>query len=61
VIERYRRPDLGHLEIEMTVEDPAVLQKPWTRKLVSHLDPDGDVLEEVCVENNKDPEHMVGK
>ena len=37
VVERYRRPDMGHLEIEMTVEDPGVLAKPWTTKRVSDL------------------------
>jgi hypothetical protein len=60
VIERYRRPDLGHLELEMTVEDPAVLERPWTTKRVSNLDPDGDFEENIC-ENEKDYQHMVGK
>ena len=61
VIERYRRPDLGRLELEITVEDPAVLEKPWTERRVSRLVPEEDIEEEVCVENNKDLEHMVGK
>jgi hypothetical protein len=37
VVERYRRPDLGHLELEMTIEDPAVLQKPWRQMRTAHL------------------------
>jgi hypothetical protein len=61
VIERYRRPDLGHLELEMTVDDPAVLQKPWTSRQVSVLDPAGEVEEYICSENNRDVQHLVGK
>jgi hypothetical protein len=60
VIERMRRPDLGHLEIEFTIEDPATYAKPWVIKRVADLDPDDDIGEYVC-ENNHDPEHMVGK
>jgi hypothetical protein len=61
VVERYRRPDLGHLETEVTVEDPAVLAKPWTFKRVSELAPTEEVREFMCTENNQDPAHMVGK
>ncbi len=60
VIERMRRPDLGHLEIEFTIDDPGTYAKPWIIKRVADLDPDDDVGEYVC-ENNHDPEHMVGK
>jgi hypothetical protein len=62
VIERFRRPDLGHLEREITFDDPSAFKKPWTLKRVSSLAPKGiDVLEYVCAENNKDVEHLVGK
>lgn len=61
IVERYRRIDLGHLETEITVEDPPVLRKPWTQKRISNLDPNGDNDEYICTENNKDVEHMVGK
>ncbi len=60
VTERLRRPDLGHLEIEFTIDDPGAYAKPWTIKRIADLDPDDDIGEYVC-ENNKDPEHMVGK
>ena len=60
VVERIRRPDLGHLEIEFTIDDPGAYAKPWIIKKVADLDPGDDVGEYVC-ENNKDPEHMVGK
>ena len=61
IIERYRRPDLGHLEIEVTVEDPAILAKPFTTKRVSELAPSEEVREFICTENNKDVMHLVGK
>src|SRR5665213_2540661 len=60
VTERLRRPDLGHLEIQFTIDDPGAYKKPWTMKRVADLDP-GDAVGEYVCENNKDPEHMVGK
>jgi hypothetical protein len=61
VIERYHRPDLGHLETQITVEDPGILAKPWTMKRVSDLAPTEEIYEFICPENNKDVEHLVGK
>jgi hypothetical protein len=54
VVERFRRPDLGHLEVEMTFEDPTAFQQPFRFKRVSSLAPSGlDWMEYVCTENNK--------
>ncbi len=61
VVERFRRPDMGHLEIELTIDDPGTYAKPWIIKRVSDLDTKDDVGEYVCVENNKDVDHLVGK
>jgi hypothetical protein len=62
VTERFRRPDLGHLEREITFDDPSAFEKPWTLKRVSSLAPKGtEVLEYVCAENNRDVEHLIGK
>jgi hypothetical protein len=61
VIERYRRPDRGHLETEITVEDPGVLAKPYTMKRVADLAPTEEIYEFICPENNQDAAHMVGK
>jgi len=60
IIERFRRPDFGHLEIQYTVDDPKVYAKPWTIKQSLHLTPDTELLEYVCNENEKDLRHMVG-
>ncbi len=59
--ERYRRPDLGHLEIEFTIEDPDTFVKPWVIKRVADLAPKDEVEEVICTENERDREHMVGK
>ncbi len=58
VIERYRRPDLGHLEIETTVEDPGALLHPFTTKRLADLAPDQEIHEFICNENNQDVEHF---
>jgi Carboxypeptidase regulatory-like domain len=60
VVERYRRPDLGHLEVETTIDDPGAYVRPWTRKGAYELRLNQEVNEYVCNENNVDPA-MVGK
>jgi hypothetical protein len=62
VTERYRRPDLGHLEVETTLEDPGAFKKPWTTKRTNSLAPkDTDVMEYVCAENERDRAHTPSK
>jgi hypothetical protein len=62
VIERFRRIDLGHLEKEVTIDDPGAYAKPWTTKKAAVLAPAGYEMQEyVCNENNRDVEHSVGK
>ena len=58
LIERYRRPDMGHLEVEITVDDPGAYKGPWTMKRVNSLAPkDADVMEYICEQNEKDRAH----
>lgn len=61
ITERFRRLNFGNLEIEVTVEDLKAYTKPWTAKLSQTIVLDTDILEYVCVENEKDVAHMVGK
>lgn len=61
VIERYHRIDLGHLDIEFTIDDPGTYRKPWVIKRATELDPNDDIGEYVCTEDEKDVQHMVGK
>ena len=59
--ERYRRSDFGHLELEVTLQDPTVYAKPWTVAISSLLAPDTELIEAVCNENHSSLEHWVGK
>jgi hypothetical protein len=62
VTTRLHRPDLGHLEIETTFEDPGSMKNPWKTKAVATLAPSHEeILEFICNENNQDVEHLVGK
>jgi hypothetical protein len=59
VTERIRRPNFGSLDVDVTINDPKVFTKPWTVNL--HMRPllDTEMLDFICMENNKDLEHMV--
>ena len=60
--ERYRRPDFGHLEYTLTLEDRAVYAKPWTLTMGAKLAADTEIIEYVCNENAAAPlKHWVGK
>jgi hypothetical protein len=59
VTERFRRKDFGHLDLEITIDDPKMYVKPWTVKESPTLLPDSELLEFNCNENEKDLRHMV--
>jgi len=61
VIERYRRLDAGHLEIEITLEDPKAFTRPHTFKRTHTLLPTWEIHEYICNEFNVDVDHLVGK
>ena len=61
ITERFRRPNFGKLEIEVTVDDPKAYTAPWTILLRHHIKLDTDLLEYVCLENEKSTQHIVGK
>src|SRR5262249_22477755 len=58
VTERYRRRDFGHMDVEMTFDDPKMYTKPFTIKFTQRLLADSDILESFCAENEKDRAHM---
>jgi hypothetical protein len=58
VIERYRRKDYGHMEIEITLDDPGAFTRPWNVTETFHLLPDTELLEFICNENNRDLVHL---
>ena len=61
VIERFRRKDFGHMDLQITIDDPKAYTRPWTVMQDVHLLPDSELLEFICNENNKDVEHLPGK
>jgi len=61
VTERYTRPTVGHIDIDVTIDDQKAYTKPWSVKLSWSLQPDIELIESICEENNKDLPHMVGK
>ena len=59
--ERFRRRDFGHIDLQITIDDPEWYEKPWTVSVVLEMTPDTELLEDVCLENERDVRHMVGK
>ena len=53
ITERYRRPTVGTLEIDVTIDDPKAYTRPWTVRVNQRLLPDTDLIEFVCLENNQ--------
>jgi hypothetical protein len=60
VIERFRRPDFGHIELQLTIDDSKAYTKPWTVKIPWVYLPDTDLLDWIC-DNEQDFKHLVGK
>ena len=53
VREEMTRPDVGHLEIRVTVDDPKAYTKPWTVTLRQKIVVDSELVDEICLENEK--------
>jgi hypothetical protein len=59
--ERLRRPDVGHLNVQITIDDPKAYSKTWSNSFVAELLTNTEVMEYVCTENEKSLQHMVAK
>lgn len=57
VTERYSRPSMNYLIVEITVDDPTVLEKPWKSAPRRWTLGNGEVYEFYCT-NNKDVEEL---
>jgi hypothetical protein len=53
VTERFRRPDVGHLEVQVTITDPKAYRTPIVYTRRATLTPGEDLLEYFCTENEK--------
>lgn len=58
ILEKFRRPDFGHMDIEVTVDDPKAYTKPWTVTLHQVIALNTDLLDFVCADNEKDDSHL---
>jgi hypothetical protein len=61
VTERFRRVNYGTLEIGLTIDDSKAYTKPWTIKVTQIIAPDTELLDYICLENEKDVAHLVGR
>jgi hypothetical protein len=59
--ERFHRVDFGHMEVQLTIDDPKTYTRPFTVQLKQRLQADSDLLESFCAENEKDSHHVDGK
>ena len=55
VIERFRRKDFGHMDLDVTIDDPKAYDEPWTVRVPLTFYADTELLEYVCNENNRYP------
>jgi hypothetical protein len=51
--ERFRRVSYGRMEIDITVDDPKAYTRPWTVRVNQRLLPDQELIEFVCLENQR--------
>ncbi len=58
VREQIRRPDFGHMEIQVTVDDPKAYTKPWTVTLKERIVVNAELIDEICIENEQSLKHM---
>ncbi len=56
--ERFRRPNFGTLEIDITIDDPKAYTKPFTVRVNQKLLVDSEMIEFICNENEKSTEHL---
>jgi hypothetical protein len=61
VTERFRRKDFGHMDVQVTIDDPKAYTKPWDVTLPLVYQPDTEMIEYMCTENERDLRHLVGK
>jgi hypothetical protein len=53
IIERFSRPDLARLNVDVTIEDPGTFTEPWELHMVWALAPNEELMEYLCNENNQ--------
>ena len=55
---KIRRLNYGHLQMDITVDDPKAYTKPWTVTLKQRIVVDAELIDEICLENEQSLKHM---
>ncbi len=58
---RFRRPNYGTLLVDVTVDDAKAYTKPWTVNLNLSIVLNTEMIDEICLENEKSMQHMPAK
>jgi hypothetical protein len=58
VTEKFRRLNYGKLEIELTIDDSKAYTKPWSIKVTQIIAPDTELLDYICLKNERDVQHL---
>jgi hypothetical protein len=58
IVERFRRKDFGHMDVQVTIDDPKTYTTPITFTQPQTLLPDTDLLEYFCTDNEVDTAHF---
>jgi len=58
ITERFRRPNYGTLAITLTVDDPKAYTAPWTVTMTHVIVGDAELLDYICLENEKSIRHF---
>lgn len=53
VTERFVRRDFGHMDIEITIDDPKTYTRPWNVTQPLEFQADNELIEYICDENNR--------
>lgn len=61
MIEKFRRPTFGKLEIEVTIDDPSAYTRPFTVRVDQKIMLNTDLIEFICSENERSDAHLTGK
>ena len=59
VVERFRRINVGTMEVVITVTDPKAYTASWSAIAAESLMPDTDLIDAFCLENERDQRHLV--
>ncbi len=58
IIERFRRPSFGRMEIDVTIDDPTAYTEPFTVRVNHQVMVDTDLIEFICNENEQSTQYF---